>query len=105
LQRLRAKESKEKEAEKIFNNTHPHYPPPQKRWRPKTVEVNQMTMKIENKTAALQLSAGTSDIPAIKVGSSALRQKTSNDAPTPMEEDDQLGRTWSPTELHQNTQV
>jgi hypothetical protein len=30
LQRLRAKESQEKEAEKIFNGTHPQYPPPQK---------------------------------------------------------------------------
>jgi hypothetical protein len=32
LQRLRAKESQEKEAEKIFNDTHPQYPPPQKKW-------------------------------------------------------------------------
>jgi hypothetical protein len=31
LQRLRAKESQEKEEEKIFNATHPQYPPPQKR--------------------------------------------------------------------------
>jgi hypothetical protein len=38
LQRLRAKESQEKEAEKIFNDTHPQYPPPQKKWRPKAVE-------------------------------------------------------------------
>jgi hypothetical protein len=30
LQRLRAKESQEKEAEKIFNDTHPQYPPPHK---------------------------------------------------------------------------
>jgi hypothetical protein len=41
LQRLRAKENQEKEAEKIFNDTHPQYPPPQKRWRPKAVEENQ----------------------------------------------------------------
>jgi hypothetical protein len=34
LQRLRAKENQEKEAEKIFNDTHPQYPPPQKKWRP-----------------------------------------------------------------------
>jgi hypothetical protein len=27
-----------KEAEKIFNDTHPQYPPPQKKWRPKAVE-------------------------------------------------------------------
>ncbi len=38
LQRLRAKESQEKEAEKTFNDTHPFYPPPQKKWRPKVVE-------------------------------------------------------------------
>jgi hypothetical protein len=38
LQRLRAKESQEKEAEKIFNDTHPQYPPPQKKWRPKAIE-------------------------------------------------------------------
>jgi hypothetical protein len=30
LQRLRAKENQEKEAEKIFNDTHPQYLPPQK---------------------------------------------------------------------------
>jgi hypothetical protein len=51
LQRLRAKESKEKEVEKIFNDTHPQYPPPQKRWRPKAVEINQTATKTENETA------------------------------------------------------
>jgi hypothetical protein len=30
LQRLRAKESKEEEEEKIFNDTHLQYPPPKK---------------------------------------------------------------------------
>jgi hypothetical protein len=45
LQRLRAKESKEKEAEKIFNDTHLQYPPPQKRWRPKAIEANQTAME------------------------------------------------------------
>jgi hypothetical protein len=39
LQHLRAKESNEKEVEKIFNDTHPQYPPPQNRWRPKAVEI------------------------------------------------------------------
>jgi hypothetical protein len=106
LQRLRAKESNNKEAEKIFNDTHLQYPPQQKRWRPKVVEVNQTTTKTENKIATLQLSTGTADSPAIKGGpsmddtdhptieskSSALRQDTSNDAPTPMEEDDLLGK-------------
>jgi hypothetical protein len=38
LQCLRAKENREKEAEKIFNDTHPRYPPPQNRWRPKAIE-------------------------------------------------------------------
>jgi hypothetical protein len=49
--RLRAKENQEKEAEKIFNDTHPQYPPPQKKWRPKAIEEKQMATKIENKTA------------------------------------------------------
>jgi hypothetical protein len=47
LQRLRAKENQEKEAEKIFNDAHPQYPPPQKKWRPKAVEEKQTTTKIE----------------------------------------------------------
>jgi hypothetical protein len=34
----KSKGSQEKEAEKIFNDTHPQYPPPQKKWRPKAVE-------------------------------------------------------------------
>jgi hypothetical protein len=105
LQRLRAKENQEKEAEKIFNDTHPQYPPPQKRWRPKAVEEKQTTTKTENKTTILQLSVGTTDSPAIKAGpsaedmdrstleskSSAPHQDTSNNVPTPMEEDDLLG--------------
>jgi hypothetical protein len=49
LQHLRAKENQEKEAKKIFNDTHPQYPPPQKKWRPKVVEEKQSTTKIENK--------------------------------------------------------
>jgi hypothetical protein len=101
LQRLRAKKNQAKEAEKIFNDTHPQYPPPQKSWRPKVVEKNQTATKIENKTTIVQLSASMVDSPAIKVGSSAqdadrptpeaepsaLHQDTSNDVPTPMEED------------------
>jgi hypothetical protein len=51
LQCLRAKENQEKEAEKIFNGTHPQYPPLQKKWRPNAVEEKQTTTKIENKTA------------------------------------------------------
>jgi hypothetical protein len=105
LHRLRAKENQEKEAEKIFNDTHPQYPPPQKRWRPKVVEKNQIATKIENKTTIVQLSTGMVDSPAIKAGSSAqdvgrptpkaepsaLHQDTSNDVSTPMEEDDLQG--------------
>jgi hypothetical protein len=105
LQRLREKENQEKEAEKIFNDTHPQYPPPQKRWRPKAVEKNQTTTKVENKTTTVQLSAGMIDSPAIKAGSSAqdavrptpkaepstLHQDTSNYVPTPMEENDLQG--------------
>jgi hypothetical protein len=105
LQRLRAKENQEKEAEKILNDTHPQYPPPQKRWRPKAIEEKQTTTKTENKRTSMQLSAGMADNPAIKagppvqgtdrstskVGPSALHQDTSNDVPTPMEEDDLQG--------------
>jgi hypothetical protein len=61
LQRLRAKESKEKEAEKIFNDTHPQYPPPQKKWGPKAFEEKQTATKIENKTTLVQHPAGTAD--------------------------------------------
>jgi hypothetical protein len=105
LHHLRAKENQEKEAEKIFNDTHPQYPPPQKRWRPKAVGINPTTTKTENETATSQLSAGMIDCPAIKAGPfaddtdrptlesgpSALHQDTSKDVPTPMEEDDLLG--------------
>jgi hypothetical protein len=105
LQRLRAKENQEKETENIFNDTHPQYPPPQKRWRPKTVEEKQTATKTKNKTTIVQLSAGMADNPAIKAepsaqgtdrptpesGSSTLHQDTSNDVSTPMEEDDLLG--------------
>jgi hypothetical protein len=105
LQRLRAKENLEKEAEKIFNDTHTQYPPPQKRWRPKVIEEKQMATKTENKTTIVQLSTSTTDSPAIKAGPSAEdtdrptlesgtstpHQDTSNDVPMPMEEDGLLG--------------
>ena len=39
--------------EKIFNDTHPQYPPPQKRWRPKALEENQTAIKTENKTTTV----------------------------------------------------
>jgi hypothetical protein len=95
----------EKEAEKIFSDTHPQYPPPQERWRPKAVEMNKTTTKTDNEIATPQLPTSTADSPAIKVGPSAgdtdcstlesgpsaLLQDTSNDVLTPMEEDDLLG--------------
>jgi hypothetical protein len=105
LQRLRAKENQEKEAEKIFNDTHPQYPPPQKKWRPKAVEEKQMATKIENKTPLVQHPAGVADNPAKKDGPStqgadrptpefepsAPHQDAFDDVPTSMEEDDLLG--------------
>jgi hypothetical protein len=105
LQRLRAKESQEKEAEKIFNDTHPQYPQPQKKWRPKAVEEKQTATKIENKTTLVQHPAGMADSlankagqfapgadrPPLESGPSAPHQEASNDMPTSMEEDDLLG--------------
>jgi hypothetical protein len=88
LQRLRAKESQEKEAEKIFNATHPQYPPPQKRWTPKGVEINQMTT--EDKIAGSQLLQVRRTVRPSSLDHPPLCQNTSNDAPTPMEEDDLL---------------
>ena len=71
----------------------------------KAVEENQTAIKTENKTATVQLFAGIADSPAIKTRPtiqdtdhptpeaepSALHQDTSNDVPTPMEEDGQQG--------------
>jgi hypothetical protein len=105
LQCLRAKENQEKEAEKILNDTHPQYPPPQKKWRPKAVEEKQTTTKIENKTTLVQHPAGMADSPAKRAGPSTERtdrptpesgpsaphQDASDNMPTPMEEDDLLG--------------
>jgi hypothetical protein len=93
------------EAEKIFNDTHPQYLPPQKRWRPKAVEISQTATETRNETTTLQLYAGMADSPAIKAGPSAqgadrptpesrpsaLHQDTSNNVLTPMEEDVLLG--------------
>jgi hypothetical protein len=76
------KENQEKEAEKIFNDTHPQYPPPQKRWKPKVVEEKQTATKMENKTTNVQHSTGMADSPAIKAGQSTQ----SADRPTPESE-------------------
>jgi hypothetical protein len=105
LQRLRVKESQEKEAEKIFNDTHPQYPPLQKKWRPKDVEEKQTATKIENKTTLVQHPAGMvdslankagqfapgADRPPLESGPFAPHQEASNDMPTSMEEDNLLG--------------
>jgi hypothetical protein len=71
LQRLRAKESQEKEAEKTFNDTHPLYPPPQKKWRPKAVEKKQTATEIESQPAP------GADRPAPAHGPSAVHQEAS----------------------------
>jgi hypothetical protein len=71
LQRLRVKESQEKEAEKIFNDTHPLYPPPQKKWRPKAVEEKQTATEMENQTTPAQHLAGMADSTTSKAGQSA----------------------------------
>jgi hypothetical protein len=105
LQHLRAKENQEKETEKIFNDTNPQDPPPQKKWRPKAVDEKQTTTKKENKTTIMQHPTGMADSLAGKVGPfaqgadrttpksrpSAPHQDASDDVPTPVEEDDLLG--------------
>jgi hypothetical protein len=98
LQRLRAKESQEKEAKKIFNDTHPQYPPPQKKWRPKAVEEKQMATLVQHpagmadsSTSKAGQSAPGAARPALVRGPSAVRQEASDDTPTSMEEDDLLG--------------
>jgi hypothetical protein len=49
LQRLRANELQGKGDRKLFNDTHPQYPPSQKRWKPKVAKATQAVVKIENK--------------------------------------------------------
>jgi hypothetical protein len=53
---LESKGEKGKGSRKIINDTHSQYPPPQKRWRPKAIEINQTTTKTENETATSQLT-------------------------------------------------
>jgi hypothetical protein len=84
LQRLRAKESQEKEAEKIFNDTHPQYSPPQKKWRPKTVEEKQTATLVQHpagmadsSTSKAEQSASGTDRPAPTRGPSVLHQEAS----------------------------
>jgi hypothetical protein len=71
LQRLRVKESQEKEAEKTFNDTHPLYSPPQKKWRPKAIEKKQTATEIESQPAP------GADRPAPAHGPSAVHQEAS----------------------------
>jgi hypothetical protein len=113
LQRLRAKESQEKEAEKIFNDTHPQYPPPQKKWRPKAVEKKQTATKIENQTTLVQHPAGMEDSSTSKAGQpapdtdraapargpSALHQEASGQ---PAPGADRPAPARGPSALHQN---
>ena len=94
FQRLRAKE-------KIFNDAHPQYSPPQKRWKPKAAETIQAAKKIEDEEPAVQVHACTVDRPALAAGPSepgadhptpesgpsAAHQESSNDTPAPMDED------------------
>jgi hypothetical protein len=69
--------------------THPQYPSPQKKWRPKAIEEKQTATKIGNKTTLVQHPAGMTDSLANKAGQSA--PGASNNTPTSMEEDDLLG--------------
>jgi hypothetical protein len=119
LQRLRAKESQEKEAEKIFNDTHPLYLPPQKKWRPKAIEEKQTTTKIENKTTLVQHPAGIADSLANKAGQTAPgadvcprspdRPHHTRKPPTTCQHQWKRTtcweKTWSTTRLLQNAQV
>jgi hypothetical protein len=63
LQCLRAKESNEKEVEKIFSDTYPQNPPPQKRCKPKAIEATQAAKKIENIEMPIQFPESTMDSP------------------------------------------
>jgi hypothetical protein len=119
LQRLRAKENQEKEAEKIFNDTHPRYLPPQKKWRPKAVEEKQTTTKIENKTALVQHPAGMADSPAKRLDQlrkawtiRSLNPDRLHHTRTPLmtyrhqwRRTTYWEKTWSTTKLLQNAQV
>jgi hypothetical protein len=82
------KESQEKEAEKIFNDPHPLYPPPQKKWRPKAVEEKQTATEIENQTTPAQHLAGMID---------STTSKTEQSAPGA----DRLASARGPSVLHQ----
>jgi hypothetical protein len=112
LQRLRAKESQEKEVEKIFNGTHPQYPPPQKKWRPKAVEEKQMATKIENETTLVQHPAGMAGSLASKTRQSAPgadHPHHTRKPPTTRQHQWKKTtcweKTWSTTRLLQNAQV
>jgi hypothetical protein len=110
LQRLRAKENREKGAEKIFNDTRPQYPPPQKRWRPKVIDEKQTASKTEDKTTTMQLFTGMADSPAIKAGPSVQgtdRPHYTRTPPTtyqhPWRKTNCKKKTWSTTERRKNT--
>jgi hypothetical protein len=96
-----------KRGAKIFNDTHPKYPPPQKRWKPKAAKATQAAAKIENKEMLAQFPTGTIDSSAQVAGlsepstnspnltrfvdpmsgSSTPHQEVSEGETTPMDED------------------
>jgi hypothetical protein len=62
LQRLQAKENREKEVEKTFNNTHLLFPPSQKIWRPNATETNineQVAIKNQNTNTIVHVPVET----------------------------------------------
>jgi hypothetical protein len=104
LQRLRAKENQEKEAEK-YSMTHIRSIYHHKRDGDQRPLRKIKRPQRQKKTTTVQLFAGMTDSPAIKTGptvqvadrptteadSSAIHHDTCNDVPTPMEEDDLQG--------------
>jgi hypothetical protein len=94
LECLRAKETKKRW--KIFNDTHPQYPPPQKGGNQRPSKQIKCPQKIEDKTTSAQPFKFIPDRPTLEFGPSVPHQNAFNDAPTPMEEentkeDDLLG--------------
>jgi hypothetical protein len=100
---LKSKRKKGKGTEKIFNDTDPQHLPQKKRWKPKTAEATQAATKIKDKKAVVHVPTGTTDsaapgaklsepgadrsAPPPKARRSAPHQEASNNASTPMDED------------------
>jgi hypothetical protein len=105
LQRLRAKESQEKEAEMIFNDTHPQYPPPQKKWIPKAIEEKQTTTLVQHpagmadsSTSKARQSASGTNRPAPARRPSVLHQEASGQPAPGM---DRPALVRGPSTVHQ----